>query len=77
MPVPDCCWNVTEDKIPNLREILLGPNSTGGKPDAYINYVDEIKAILVEKLRNNLLRYTTTAMPIMSGVVAGNNATGS
>ena len=69
IPVPDRQWQVNEEKMPTLRDILLmnrqqnpNGNNIGSGIDQNLNMVEEIKSILVAKLKSNLLRYQAPLM---------------
>jgi len=49
MPVPDRRLVITEDHIPNLRNLLMLSREGGVH-----NLIEEAKQILMEKLRRNL-----------------------
>jgi len=61
--MPDRQWHADDNRLPNLRNLLALNNNAG---DSYISLVDEVKQILVEKLKANLLRYSAAA-PLMVG----------
>ena len=58
MPVPDRSLVITEDQIPNLRNLLmLSRGSQSNSNESILGLVEEAKSILMDKLRRNLLSH--------------------
>lgn len=66
MPVPDRRLALSEDHIPNLRQLLMLRAPMSSLSDS-LNLVEEAKQILIEKLRRNLM------MQLPAVVVGGNH----
>ena len=56
LPMPDRNWQVSEDRLPNLRDLLF-MNRPLNAGEQCMNLVEEIKARLVENLKANLSRF--------------------
>lgn len=58
MPVPDRSLVITEDQIPNLRNLLmLSRGSQSNSNESILGLVEEAKSILMDKLRRNLMSH--------------------
>ena len=73
LTLSDANMQISEDNIPNLKDLLLSSQALSGSNRApmnqqdFMNRVDIIKNILAEKLRRNL--QSSCMLPIMASAV--------